>query len=544
MAKQLEFGHEAREQLKKGVDVLANAVKTTLGPRGRNVVLEKSFGSPTITNDGVTIAKEIELEGKYENMGAQMVKEVATKTHDVAGDGTTTATLLAQAIINEGFKHVTVGVNPMFMKRGLAKASETIVNEIKRLSKPTKTSEEIEQIATISANNDPEIGKLIAEAMDTVGNEGVINVEESKTMNTYMEKVEGMQFDRGYVSPYFVTDAEKMVSELEDAYILLLDKKISVMKDLLPILQEVSQTGKPMLIIAEDIEGEALATLVVNKLRGTLNICAVKAPGFGDRRKEMLRDIAILSGGTVISEEVGLKLENTKLHDLGIAHKVIVDKENTTIREGKGKEKDISGRIQQIKRQIDDTTSDYDKEKLQERLAKLSGGVAVLNIGAATETEMKEKKHRVDDALQATRAAVEEGIIVGGGVALLQASKAIDNLKLESEEKIGAEILKLALLMPLYQIAKNAGVAGDVVVERLRNEKNPNIGYNAAKREYTDLMADGVIDPAKVTRSAVQNACSIAGLFLTTECIISDIPKKEESMPPMPPGGYGGGGMY
>ena len=545
MAKQLEFGHEAREQLKKGVDILANAVKTTLGPRGRNVVLEKSFGSPTITNDGVTIAKEIELEEKYENMGAQMVKEVATKTHDIAGDGTTTATLLAQAIINEGFKHVTAGVNPMFMKRGLANASEAVVNEIKKLSKPTKTSEEIEQIATISANNDPVIGKLIAEAVEKVGNEGVINVEESKTMDTFMEQVEGMQFDRGYVSPYFVTDAEKMVSELENAYILLLDKKISVMKDLLPILQEVSQTGKPMLIIAEDIEGEALATLVVNKLRGTLNICAVKAPGFGDRRKEMLRDIAILTGGTVISEEVGLKLENTKLHDLGIAHKVIVDKENTTIREGKGKEKDISGRIQQIKRQIEETTSDYDKEKLQERLAKLSGGVAVLNIGAATETEMKEKKHRVDDALQATRAAVEEGIVVGGGVALLLASKAIDNLKLESEEKIGADILKLSLQMPVYQIAKNAGVAGDVVVERLKNETNPNFGYNAAKREYRDLMADGVIDPAKVTRSAVQNACSISGLFLTTECIISDIPKKEEPMPPMPPGGgYGGGGMY
>ena len=540
MAKQLEFGHEAREQLKKGVDILANAVKTTLGPRGRNVVLEKSFGSPTITNDGVTIAKEIELEGKYENMGAQMVKEVATKTHDVAGDGTTTATLLAQAIINEGFKHVTAGVNPMFMKRGLAKASETIVDEIKRISKPTKTSEEIEQIATISANNDPEIGKLIAEAMEKVGNEGVINVEESKTMKTDWEVVEGMQFDRGYVSPYFVTDTEKMVAELEDAYILLLDKKLSVMKDLLPILQEVSQTGKPLLIIAEDVEGEALATLVVNKLRGTLNVCSVKAPGFGDRRKEMLQDIAILTGGTVISEEVGLKLENTKLHDLGVAHKVIVDKENTTIREGKGGESDITGRIQQIKRQIDDTTSDYDKEKLQERLAKLSGGIAVLNIGAATETEMKEKKHRVDDALQATRAAVEEGIIIGGGVALLQAAKAIDKLRLEAEEKIGADILKLALHMPVYQIAKNAGVAGDVVVERLRNEKNPSLGYNAAKREYTDLMADGVIDPAKVTRSAVQNACSIAGLFLTTECIISDIPKKEE---PMPPGG-GMGGMY
>ncbi|MCD6102138.1 MAG: chaperonin GroEL, partial [Candidatus Cloacimonetes bacterium] len=472
MAKQLEFGHNAREQLKKGVDILANAVKTTLGPRGRNVVLEKSFGSPTITNDGVTIAKEIELEDKYENMGAQMVKEVATKTHDVAGDGTTTATLLAQAIIDEGFKHVTAGVNPMFMKRGLTKASETIVNEIKKLSKLTKTSEEIEQIATISANNDPEIGKLIAEAMGKVGNEGVINVEESKTMKTDWEVVEGMQFDRGYISPYFVTDTEKMVAELEDAYILLLDKKVSVMKDLLPILQAVSQTGKPLLLIAEDIEGEALATLVVNKLRGTLNVCAVKAPGFGDRRKEMLRDIAILTGGTVISEEVGLKLENTKLHDLGIAHKVIVDKENTTIREGKGSEKDISGRIQQIKRQIDETTSDYDKEKLQERLAKLSGGVAVLNIGAATETEMKEKKHRVDDALQATRAAVEEGIVVGGGVALLHAAKAIDTLKLEAEEKIGAEILKAALQMPVYQIAKNAGVAGDVVVERLRNEKN------------------------------------------------------------------------
>jgi len=543
MAKQLEFGHEAREHLKKGVDILASAVKTTLGPRGRNVVIERSFGSPTITNDGVTIAKEIELEDKYENMGSQMVKEVATKTHDVAGDGTTTATLLAQSIIDEGFKHVTAGVNPMFMRRGLTKASEAVVDEIKKISKPTKTSEEIEQIATISANNDPEIGKLIAEAMDTVGNEGVINVEESKTMNTYMEKVEGMQFDRGYISPYFVTDAEKMVAELEDAYILLLDKKISVMKDLLPILQVVSQTGKPLLLIAEDIEGEALATLVVNKLRGTLNVCAVKAPGFGDRRKEMLRDIAILTGGTVISEEVGLKLENTKLHDLGVAHKVIVDKENTTIREGKGSEKDISGRIQQIKRQIDETTSDYDKEKLQERLAKLSGGVAVLNIGAATETEMKEKKHRVDDALQATRAAVEEGIVVGGGVALLHAAKIIDTLKLETEEKIGAEILKAALQMPVYQIAKNAGVAGDVVVERLKNEKNLNIGYNAAKREYSDLMADGVIDPAKVTRSAVQNACSIAGLFLTTECIISDIPKKEET-PPMPPGGYGGGGMY
>jgi len=546
MAKQLEFGHQARENLKRGVDLLANAVIITLGPRGRNVVLDKSFGSPTITNDGVTIAKEIELEDKYENMGAQMVKEVATKTHEVAGDGTTTATLLAQAIINEGFKHVTAGVNPMFMKRGLSKASEIIVDEIAKMSKPIKTSEEIEQIATISANNDPEIGELIAQAMELVGNEGVINVEESKTMKTYLEQVEGMQFDRGYLSPYFVTDTDKMVAELENAYLLLLDKKVSVMKDLLPILQEVSQAGKPLLIIAEDIEGEALATLVVNKLRGTINVCSVKAPGFGDRRKEMLQDVAILTGGTVISEEVGLKLENTKLHDLGIAKKIIIDKENTTIREGKGAEKDLQGRIKQIKQQIESTTSDYDKEKLQERLAKLSGGVAVLNIGAATETEMKEKKHRVDDALQATRAAVEEGIVIGGGCALLHSARIIDKLKLEAEEKIGAEILKKALEKPVYQIAKNAGFAGDVVVEKLHNEKDSKIGFNAATCVYSDLMADGVIDPAKVTRSAVQNACSIAGLFLTTECIVADLPEKEGNVPAMPPGGGMGGmgGMY
>lgn len=540
MAKQLEFGHEAREQLKKGVDILANAVKVTLGPRGRNVVLEKSFGSPTITNDGVTIAKEIELEDKYQNMGAQMVKEVAEKTHDVAGDGTTTATLLAQSIINEGFKHVTAGVNPMFLRRGLMKASDAVVEEIRKQSNPIKTSEKIQQIAAISANNDSEIGKLIADAMEMVGNDGVINVEESKTMETYVEKVEGMQFDRGYVSPYFVTDTEKMVAELEDAYILIYDKKLSAMKDLLPILQEASQTGKPLLIIVEDVEGEALATLIVNKLRGTLKVCAVKAPGFGDRRKEMLQDIAVLTGGTVISEELGLKLENAKLHDLGRANKIIVDKENTTIREGKGSEQDLKGRIQQIKRQIEETTSDYDKEKLQERLAKLAGGVAVLNVGAATETEMKEKKHRVDDALQATRSAVDEGVVVGGGIALLHAAKMIDNLKLEGEEKIGADILKKALKMPTYQIAANAGVAGDVVVEKLSNEKDPTIGYNASKREYTNLVEAGVIDPAKVTRSAVQNACSIAGLFLTTECIVADIPKKEEATPPMPPGGYGG----
>ncbi len=547
MAKQLKFGHDARENLKEGVDKLADAVKTTLGPRGRNVVLEKSFGAPNITNDGVTIAKEIELEEKYENMGAQMVKEVATKTHDDAGDGTTTATLLAQEIIDEGFKHVTAGVNPMFIKRGLMKASGIIVDEIQKMSKPVKTSDEIEQIGTISANNDPEIGKLIAESMDSVGNEGVINVEESKTMKTYMEKVEGMQFDRGYLSPYFATDTDKMVAELEDAYVLLLDKKISVMKELLPILQEVSQQGKPLLIISEDIEGEALATLVVNKIRGTLNVCGIKAPGFGDRRKEILQDIAILTGGTVISEDIGLKLENVKINDLGKANKVIVDKENTTIREGNGSEEDINGRISQMKTQIDESTSDYDTEKLQERLAKLVGGVAVLNIGAATEIEMKEKKHRVDDALQATRAAVEEGIVIGGGVALLQCAKALDKLELEEEEQIGVQILQNSLHKPLYQIVKNAGLPGDVIVDKLKFEKDKFLGYNAAKREYTNLMDDGVIDPAKVTRSAVQNACSISGLFLTTECAIADIPEEKGSTPPpMPPGGGGmpGGGMY
>ncbi len=547
MAKQLEFGHEAREKLKKGVDVLADAVKVTLGPRGRNVVLDKSFGSPTITNDGVTIAKEIELEDKYENMGAQLAKEVSEKTHDVAGDGTTTAALLAQYIIHEGFKNVTSGVNPMFMKRGLQKAVDVVVEHIRETSKPVKTSEEIAQIATISANNDEEIGKLIAEAMDKVGNEGVINVEESKTMNTYVETVEGMQFDRGYLSPYFVTNTDTMIAELEDAYVLIHEKKISVMKDLLPILQEISQTGKPLLIIAEDVEGEALATLVVNKLRGTLNVCAVKAPGFGDRRKEMLKDIAILTGGNVISEELGLKLENVKIADLGKAKKIIIDKENTTIREGEGKEKDIQGRIKQIKNQIEETTSDYDKEKLQERLAKLAGGVAVINIGAATETEMKEKKHRVDDALQATRAAVEEGIIPGGGVTLLYAARKVNELeqKIEGEEKIGAQIIRHALEMPLYQIAKNAGVEGAVIVERLRDEKDPNLGYNASTRKYENLMEAGVIDPAKVTRSAIQNASSIAGLFLTTECAVTEIPTEKEKMPPYPPPGAGaGGGMY
>jgi len=547
MAKQLEFGHEAQEKLKKGADILADAVKVTLGPRGRNVILDKSFGSPTITNDGVTIAKEIELEDKYENMGAQLVKEVSEKTHDVAGDGTTTAALLAQYIIHEGFKNITSGVNPIFMKRGLQKAVDVVVKHIKDTSTPCRTSEEIAQIATISANNDEEIGKLIADAMERVGNEGVINVEESKTMVTYVETVEGMQFDRGYLSPYFVTNPDTMVAELEDAFVLIHDKKISVMKDLLPILQEISQTGKPLLIIAEDVEGEALATLVVNKLRGTLNVCAVKAPGFGDRRKEMLKDIAVLVGGKVISEELGLKLENVRMVDLGKAKKIIVDKENTTIREGNGQDKEIQARIKQIKHQIEETSSDYDKEKLQERLAKLAGGVAVINIGAATETEMKEKKHRVDDALQATRAAVEEGIIPGGGITLLHSAKKVAELekKLEGEEGIGAKIIKEALEKPLYQIAKNAGVEGAVVVEKLKNENDVHFGYNAATRKYENLMDAGVIDPAKVTRSAIQNAASIAGLLLTTECAITDIPEKEKTPPyPPPPGGGMGGGMY
>ncbi|MBN2460482.1 MAG: chaperonin GroEL, partial [Candidatus Cloacimonetes bacterium] len=461
MAKQMKFSHDSRTTIKAGVDILANAVKITLGPRGRNVVLDKKFGSPTITKDGVTVAKEIELEDPFENMGAQLVKEVAEKTHDVAGDGTTTATILTQAIIEEGLKHVTAGVNPMYLKRGIEKAAKVVVDKIKELSVAIRSSQEIAQIASISANNDMEIGKLIAEAMEAVGNEGIINVEEAKSIETYMEKVEGMQFDRGYLSPYFITDADKMITEFEDPYILIYDKKISAMKDLLPILQEVAQTGKPFLIIAEDVEGEALATLVVNKLRGTLNVAAVKAPGFGDRRKAMLQDIAILTGGMVISEELGRKLESAKMHDLGQAKKVIVEKENTTIREGSGKKTDLDGRIKQIKAQIDETTSDYDKEKLQERLAKLSSGVAVIKIGAATETEMKEKKARVDDALHATRAAVEEGIVTGGGATLIYAAAAIDDLKLDlHEEKVGAGILKQALTKPAYYIASNAGEEG------------------------------------------------------------------------------------
>ncbi len=542
----MQYAHEARTSLQRGVDKLADAVKVTLGPKGRNVVLDRKFGSPTITNDGVTIAKEIELEDVFENMGAQLCKEVAEKTHDNAGDGTTTATLLAQAIIEEGIKHVTAGVNPMYLKRGLEKASKVIVEKIREYSKPIKSSAEIAQIATISANNDPEIGSLIAEAMESVGKEGIINIEEAKSIDTELEKVEGMQFDRGYISPYFVTNTEKMISELEDPFILLFDKKISVMKDILPILQEVSQSGKPLLIISEDIEGEALATLVVNKLRGILNIVAVKAPGFGDRRKAMMEDIAILTGATLISEDMGRKLDSATMADLGRAKKVLVEKENTTIREGAGAKKDIDGRIKQIKAQIGETTSDYDKEKLQERLAKLSSGVAVLHIGAATETEMKEKKARVDDALQATRAAVEEGIVPGGGITLIQAAKTLRAMKgLSFEEKMAVEIIAKAMEKPLYQIAKNAGEEGAVVVEKIKGFKDIHMGFNAATSKYEDLFNAGIIDPAKVVRSAVQNAVSIAALFLTTECIISDIPAPEEAMPAMPNPGMGGmGGMY
>ncbi|MBI9032135.1 chaperonin GroEL [bacterium] len=541
MAKQIQFSHDARTSLKRGVDKLADAVKVTLGPRGRNVVLDKKFGSPTITNDGVTIAKEIELEDPYENMGAQLCKEVAEKTHDSAGDGTTTATILAQAIIEEGLKHVTAGVNPMYLKRGLDKASKIVIAKIHEYSKEINNQEEIAQIATISANNDPEIGKIIADAMQSVSNEGIINVEEAKSIESSLEKVEGMQFDRGYISPYFATNTDKMIAELEDAYILIYDKKISAVKDILPILQEISQTGKPALIIAEDIEGEALAALVVNRLRGALNVCAVKAPGFGDRRKAMLEDIAISTGGTVISEEIGRKLETATIEDLGSARKIIIDKENTIIREGQGDEASIKSRVAQIKQQIGDATSDYDKEKLQERLAKLSSGVAVIKIGAATETEMKEKKARVDDALHATRAAVEEGIVSGGGTTLIHAAKALANFEGEThEEKVGASILMKALERPAYQIAANAGEEGAVIVERLKNATDVHFGFNASKNIFEDLFAAGVIDPAKVVRSAVQNAVSIAGLFLTTECIITDIPEPDA---PMPAGGGMGGGM-
>ncbi len=537
-AKDIKFGQEARAQILAGVNSLANAVKVTLGPKGRNVVIEKSFGAPLITKDGVTVAKEIELEGKFENMGAQLVKEVASKTSDVAGDGTTTATVLAQAIYREGVKLVTAGHNPMEIKRGIDKAVEAAVAELKELSKPVKDHKEIAQVGTISANSDETIGNILAEAMEKVGKEGVITVEEAKSMETTLETVEGMQFDRGYLSPYFVTDAERMETVLEDALILIHDKKISNMKDLLPVLEPVAKQGRPLLIIAEDVEGEALATLVVNKLRGTLNIAAVKAPGFGDRRKAMLEDIAILTGGRVISEEVGFKLENATIDMLGRAKRIVIDKDNTTIIDGAGTEADIEARVKQIRAQIEETTSDYDREKLQERLAKLVGGVAVIKVGAATETEMKEKKARVEDALHATRAAVEEGIVPGGGVALLRAGTVLEKLEVEGEQKFGVNIVKRALEEPLRQIAANAGLEGSIVVNQVASEKGA-YGFNAANGEYGDLLKMGIIDPTKVTRSALQNAASVAGLMLTTEACIAELPKKEEPAPAMP-GGMGG----
>ncbi|HEY6092787.1 MAG TPA: chaperonin GroEL [Gemmatimonadales bacterium] len=542
-AKYLEFSTEARAKLKRGVDQLADAVKVTLGPKGRNVVIDKKFGSPTVTKDGVTVAKEVELEDEIENMGAQMVKEVATKTSDLAGDGTTTATVLAQAIYREGLKSVTAGANPMALKRGIDNAVETIVAELKKISVPTSGRKDIKQVATISANGDVEIGEKIADAMDKVGKDGVITVEEAKSLETTLETVDGMQFDRGYLSPYFITDPEKMEATLEDAYILIYDKKISTMKDLLPALEKVAQSGRPLLIVAEDVEGEALATLVVNKLRGTLKVAAVKAPGFGDRRKEMLRDIAILTGGQVISEELGLKLENTTLNDLGRAKRVIVDKDNTTVVDGKGKDADIEGRKAEIKAQIEKSTSDYDKEKLQERLAKLAGGVAVLNVGAATETEMKEKKARVEDALHATRAAVEEGIVPGGGVALLWCQRVLDKVKgSDDDERTGVDILRRSLEEPIRWIAQNAGAEGSIVVGKVKESKDKSFGYNAASDKFEDLVAAGVIDPTKVTRTALQNAASIAGLLLTTECVVVE-KKEKEKAPPMP-GGGGMGGMY
>jgi chaperonin GroEL len=541
-AKELLFNTEARTKLKRGIDALAEAVKVTLGPKGRNVVIDKKFGSPTVTKDGVTVAKEIELSDPIENMGAQMVKEVATKTSDLAGDGTTTATVLAQAIFREGLKNVTAGANPMELKRGIDRAVEAVVEQLRSLSVPSSGKKEIAQVGTISANNDKEIGNLIADAMEKVGKDGVITVEEAKGLETTLETVEGMQFDRGYLSPYFVTDPEKMETVLEDPYILIHDKKISAMKELLPLLEKVAQSGKPLLIIAEDVEGEALATLVVNKLRGTLKVASVKAPGFGDRRKEMLRDIAVLTGGQVISEELGFKLENATLADMGRAKRVVVDKDNTTIVDGRGKPDDIKGRIAEIRAAIEKSTSDYDREKLQERLAKLSGGVAVINVGAATETELKEKKARVEDALHATRAAVEEGIVPGGGVALIRAQSALDKIKGTEDEKIGVEIVRRALEEPIRMIAQNAGAEGSIVVARVKESKEKNFGYNAATDAYEDLVKAGVIDPTKVTRTALQNAASIAGLLLTTECVV--VEKKEDKPAPSAPPGGGMGGMY
>jgi len=541
MAKELKFDVQARTGLQRGIDQLADAVMVTLGPKGRNVVLDKKFGSPTVTKDGVTVAKEIELEDPVENMGAQMLKEVASKTSDIAGDGTTTATILARAIFREGLKSVTAGVNPMSLKRGIDRAVEVVVADLEKLSVATKGKKEIAQVGTISANNDREIGELIAEAMEIVGKDGVITVEEAKSLETSKETVDGMQFDRGYLSPYFITDPDKMEAEIEDAYILVHDKKISTMKDLLPLLEKIAQAGKPLLIVAEDVEGEALATLVVNKIRGTLKVAAVKAPGFGDRRKQMLEDIATLTGGKVISEEVGFKLENVVLKDLGQAKRIVIDKDNTTVIDGAGKQADIKGRINSIKQQIENTTSDYDREKLQERLAKLAGGVAVISVGAATETEMKEKKARVEDALHSTRAAVEEGIVPGGGVAFIRAQKALDELSLDDhDEQLGVKIVHKALEEPAKWIVQNAGLEGAVYVEKIKAEKK-NFGFNAQTMVFEDLMVAGVIDPTKVTRTALQNAASIAGLLLTTEAVVTEKPE-ERPAPPMPGGGMDG--MY
>ncbi|HEY0972548.1 MAG TPA: chaperonin GroEL [Gemmatimonadales bacterium] len=541
-SKELHFNTEARAALKRGVDQLAEAVKVTLGPKGRNVVIDKKFGAPTVTKDGVTVAKEIELADPIENMGAQMVKEVATKTSDIAGDGTTTATVLAQAIFREGLKNVTAGANPMAIKRGIDKAVAQITEELRKISVPTSGKKEIAQVGTISANNDKEIGDLIAEAMEKVGKDGVITVEEAKGLETTLETVDGMQFDRGYVSPYFVTDPDKMEAVLEDAMILIHDKKISSMKDLLPVLEKVAQMGRPLLIIAEDVEGEALATLVVNKLRGTLRVCAVKAPGFGDRRKAMLQDIAILTGGQVVSEEVGFKLENAVVTDLGRAKRIVIDKDNTTIIDGAGEQDGIQGRVKEIRAAIDKSTSDYDREKLQERLAKLAGGVAVINVGAATEAEMKEKKARVEDALHATRAAVEEGIVPGGGVALIRAQVALKDFKAaDMDEQVGVEIIRRAIEEPIRMIVQNAGGEASLVVEKVRLAKESSFGYNAFSDTYEDLVQAGVIDPTKVTRTALQNAASIAGLLLTTEALVVE---KKEKEPAMPAGPGGMGGMY
>jgi chaperonin GroEL len=537
-AKQLIFDEVARNSILKGVSLLTDAVKATLGPRGRNAILDKKFGAPTITKDGVTVAKEIELKDPYENMGAQLVREVASKTSDVAGDGTTTATVLAHAIYREGIKNVAAGANPMDLRRGIEKAVEVVIEELKKMSKPVQEKKEIAQVGTISANNDASIGELIAEAMDKVGKDGVITVEEAKSMATTLDVVEGMQFDRGYISPYFITDPERMECDLDDVYILINEKKISSMKDLLPILEQIAKMGRPLLIIAEEVEGEALATLVVNKLRGTLQVCAVKAPGFGERRKAMLEDIAVLTGGTMISEDIGIKLENIKISDLGRAKKITIDKENTTIVEGAGDPSNIQGRVKQIKTQIEDTTSDYDREKLQERLAKLVGGVAVINVGAATETEMKEKKARVEDALNATRAAVEEGIVPGGGVALLRCLPVLKGLKLEGDQQVGIEIIRKALEEPIKQIVNNAGLEGSVVVEKVKHSKEVNYGFDADQEEYVDMMKAGIIDPTKVTRYALQNASSVAALMLMTSVMVTEIPEEEKG--PKMPGGMGG----